>query len=74
MNIFLNKCITRIIIIKTEFESFKNYATLSKTIAEKKVLTDPHMRTRPMLFSVQSQPDTHTAFGTNSQKTDLLLI
>ena len=30
----------------------------SKAIAEKEVLTDPHMRTRPMLFSVQSQPDT----------------
>ena len=58
MNLFLNKCITIIIIIKIEFESFKNCATLSKAIAEKEVLTDPHMRTRPVLFSVQSQPDT----------------
>ena len=55
---YFYKFITRIIIIKTEFESFKNCATLSKAIAEKEVLTDPHMRTRPMLFSVQSQPDT----------------
>ena len=28
---------------KTEFDSFKNYATLSKAIAEEKLLTGPHL-------------------------------